>query len=599
MTEFKIRRGLSSQLFPYPEYPNKLHEDLVIEPGCWYLCTDTADLFLGIQHDNRLSLKRINGDVTTILPENALVGISKAEINEAGELLLYYTDGSSANLGKVVGKDGDPGAPGDPGKDGLTTAVKIGDLVYTQKDGVVELPEFVNKDYVDNKFDSIEIPKAPENLSDLKNDVGYITQEDIPNVDLTDYALKEELPVVDGLASEEFVIKKIAEAELADQDVDLSAYYTKSEVNALIPEVPTKVSELQNDAGYSTKSVFVHDVRTLSADAYFTNDFTDYLDCKTDKVLVIKCGNSVYDAVEIQSQFPDTHILSFFRSSDELVKITLTINEDSGTANTFKWRCEPHIVSKLATEQFVKDSIDAINIPEADLSNYYNKTEVKAEIASGLGQKADKVLYTSSKIVTKPIGNFEIGDDLKYLTLEVLFAKLLGLTDSTGEEPDTPETPDAPTGIIEKIIKNELSMYTVTTDGSLSAIPYKLLTFTEETAVAAANESGFYQIKDASGNILESGYQELQVNNDTVYYTIALPKELDYNTMVTIKVYNTKSNAWEPIGEKFAMTSDPDTVASLCDEAGIDISHIDTNIYTVWSVDECPTGSILRFIIKE
>ena len=78
-----------------------------------------------------------------------------------------------------------------------------------------------------------------------------------------------------------------------------------------------------------------------------------------------------------------------------------------------------------------------------------------------------------------------------------------------------------------------------------------------------------------------------------------MPKIIDYNTNIDIEVYNTKSNAWEPVGEKFEMTSDPDEVASLCNEAGISISHIDTNIYTVWVQAECPSGSMLRYIIKE
>lgn len=37
------------------------------------------------------------------------VGVSKAEINTKGELVLTYTDGKSQNLGKVVGKDGSGG----------------------------------------------------------------------------------------------------------------------------------------------------------------------------------------------------------------------------------------------------------------------------------------------------------------------------------------------------------------------------------------------------------------------------------------------------------------------------------------------------------
>ena len=45
------------------------------------------------------------------------------------------------------------------------------------------------------------------------------------------------IPSTAGLATEEFVNKKIAEAELADKDIDLDAYYTKTEVDALIPDV--------------------------------------------------------------------------------------------------------------------------------------------------------------------------------------------------------------------------------------------------------------------------------------------------------------------------------------------------------------------------
>lgn len=48
----------------------------------------------------------------------APVGIAKAEINGDGELVLTYTDGTSKNLGVVVGKDGVDGVNGVDGKDG-------------------------------------------------------------------------------------------------------------------------------------------------------------------------------------------------------------------------------------------------------------------------------------------------------------------------------------------------------------------------------------------------------------------------------------------------------------------------------------------------
>ena len=49
---------------------------------------------------------------------NDAVGIQSAEINENGELVLIYSDGSEQNLGVVVGKDGVDGTNGADGKDG-------------------------------------------------------------------------------------------------------------------------------------------------------------------------------------------------------------------------------------------------------------------------------------------------------------------------------------------------------------------------------------------------------------------------------------------------------------------------------------------------
>ena len=55
MIDFKIRRGLHAELFPDGE----LSSNVVLELGCWYLCTDTAELFLCTSAKDRI-LKRIN-----------------------------------------------------------------------------------------------------------------------------------------------------------------------------------------------------------------------------------------------------------------------------------------------------------------------------------------------------------------------------------------------------------------------------------------------------------------------------------------------------------------------------------------------------------
>ena len=157
------------------------------------------------------------------------------------------------------GDTGATGAQGEPGKDGADG-----------KDG---------EDYVLTNEDKQEIAEMAAELVDVPDSggnvdlTGYATEKYVreyaqPKGDyLTevpeDYAKTEDIPtkpedigaqpagnylteVPSGYATEEFVKNKIAEAELGGEEVDLSGYAQKS-------ELPTKVSELENDAGYLTE----------------------------------------------------------------------------------------------------------------------------------------------------------------------------------------------------------------------------------------------------------------------------------------------------------------------------------------------------------
>ena len=63
------------------------------------------------------------------------ISITSAVVNEAGELVLTYSNGSSANLGLIVGKDGRNGIDGTDGKDGANG-----------KDGISVLSAEINSD---------------------------------------------------------------------------------------------------------------------------------------------------------------------------------------------------------------------------------------------------------------------------------------------------------------------------------------------------------------------------------------------------------------------------------------------------------------------
>jgi hypothetical protein len=145
--------------------------------------------------------------------------------------------------------------------------------------------------------------------------------------------------------------------------------------------------------------------------------------------------------------------------------------------------------------------------------------------------------------------------------------------------PDQPEVPDS---VVEEIISKELPMYSIDYDGNVTSKEFEIVTFnSREEANQAPTESCFYQVKDENGEIIESGYQDMQIVNDEMYYIVALPKSVDYNSnMVKMQAYDDEEQLWVEY-TKLPLTSDPEIVASCCDEAGVDISHINQDLYTV------------------
>lgn len=107
-----------------------------------------------------------------------------------------------------------------------------------------------------------EIPTVPENLSEFNNDVGFVTE-----TALEGYALKEDIPTkvsqlendanyltehqsLEEYAKKEDVYTKEETDGLLDAKLDKSTYDTDKENFALVENIPTKVSELTNDAEY-------------------------------------------------------------------------------------------------------------------------------------------------------------------------------------------------------------------------------------------------------------------------------------------------------------------------------------------------------------
>ena len=166
MLDFEIKHGLSTDLFLVDEegYPNyeELNPAVDLKEGYWYLCIDTAELFLCTTETDELTLKRINSSNVANRPsfapdagnDEAPRYIIDTYLDEEGKLHLIFSDNTEDTIGPIIGEagepgvdgktpyikegnwwideedtgiraEGTPGAPGADGKDGITPAFKI------------------------------------------------------------------------------------------------------------------------------------------------------------------------------------------------------------------------------------------------------------------------------------------------------------------------------------------------------------------------------------------------------------------------------------------------------------------------------------------
>ena len=179
----------------------------------------------------------------------------------------------------------------------------------------------------------------------------YIDSISNGNVDLSDYVTKEELQ---------------AKLDALDIKIDLSAYATKKELTdainsivssyALKTEIPTKVSQLENDSGYlsSIPEEYVTDTE-LNAKGYLTEQDLSAYALKTDIPSLDGYATTQYvDNAIANVPSGGTVDLSDYYTKEETNALIPSIDG-------------------LATTEYVDNAVS--NIPTTDLSNYYTKSE--------------------------------------------------------------------------------------------------------------------------------------------------------------------------------------------------------------------------------
>lgn len=220
-----------------------------------------------------------------------------------------------------------------------------------------DLTGYATQSYVNEKIGNL-VSSAPENLDTLaelatafkdnKNVLEVLNEAignkaektDIPDVSNLqpkgDYALKSELPSTSGFATEEFVANKIAEAELNNKDVDLSGYYTKSEVDNKIADIEHPVTDL---SGYVTNEELLEAV-----------------------------GNINIPSIE-------------GLASEEYVDEAIAgIDHPTIDLSDYALKEEIPSIEGLASEGYVNNAVDNIVHPSVDLSGFATKSYVQRAI---------------------------------------------------------------------------------------------------------------------------------------------------------------------------------------------------------------------------
>lgn len=473
----------------------------------------------------------------------------------------------------------------------------------------VDLTGYATEQWVNEQGFIKEVPD--EYVTETELDAkGYLTEHQ----DISHLATKDEVPSIEGLASTDYVDQAIANIP----ETDVSNLATKSELEAVeakvdaivIPEVPTKVSELENDLGYLTEhqslegyvkeaqlkdAIDAVDHKIVTKTSELENDLgfltegtlPDFVTPQeiTDFVTLTEIEEAGFlkvipEEYVTEAELDEKGYLTEHQSLDDYAK-----KSELPDVSNFATKDQIPSVEGLATETYVNQKVAEVVIP--DVSNFVTENTVNTLLET----KADNVPFTTNLIVKNPVGGFVSDESVQNMTIAQILTKLLGL-----ELYAEPEDPEEPQSIAEKIIANEISMYSIDSNGELAETSFNLIDGTEEPT-----ESGFYTIRDSEGNIIEAGYQDLTIKNDEMYYIIALLNELNYNTNVKLQSWDPDEAVW--VDSELDLTSDSTVVDTMCNEAGVDITHIDKTKYTVWVVtgnsDPLCTGSILRYIIVE
>lgn len=242
-----------------------------------------------------------------------------------------------------------------------------------------------------DKADKSEIPTVPKNVSAFVNDVPYLTEhqsltdyatkqwvEDkhyITGVDLSDYALKSEIPDISGLASETYVSNYTYDKATIDEKVaqggtfDPTQYYNKTQTNQLLSE--------KADTATTYSKVEVDNLLGNKANKSDLNNY--YNISQTDVLLGEKLDATAYTPTDLSNYYTKQETDSQINSSTaNMATKTWVQNQGYLTEHqdlsSYALKSEIPDISGYATENWVQSQ--GYLTQHQDLSDYALKSEI-------------------------------------------------------------------------------------------------------------------------------------------------------------------------------------------------------------------------------
>lgn len=208
----------------------------------------------------------------------------------------------------------------------------------------------------------------------------------VATIDLEPYALKTEIPSLEGYSTEDWVTEQIGNIPV----IDLTPYALKSE----IPIIPVDISAFNNDVGYLTEH--------QSLEGYATEDYVN-------KAVEDVDVSDQLTNYALKTEIPSTEGLATEKYVDNAVanvKVDLTGYATEKYVDDAVSNVKVDLTG-YATETYVQEQIALIEIPEnVDLSNYALKSEIP-----------DLTEYaTKEEIPTVPTNISAFTNDKGYLT---------------------------------------------------------------------------------------------------------------------------------------------------------------------------------------